>query len=55
MCNPDDRERLVSLQVEELLRPYSNEILNLREFNTQAIKLPYKTIIENREETPVYY
>jgi len=24
MCNPDDRERLVSLQVEELLRPYSN-------------------------------
>ena len=29
--------------------------MNLREFNTQNIRLPYKTIIDNKEEKPVYY
>jgi len=42
MCNPDDRERLASLRVEELLRPHANEILNLKEFDTNAINLPFQ-------------
>ena len=39
MCNPDERQRLRSLEVEEALRPYQNEILNLRKFDHRNISL----------------
>jgi hypothetical protein len=40
MCNADERERLSSLQVEDALRPYQNEILNLKEFDHRNVQLP---------------